>query len=82
MFYLRDIEALISHVKHGGQLGRSRMKSDNTTLSGGYAAVLGFNLRQLTRYVIGEVRPKTIKLIENETKRGMLDKKMTGSLAA
>lgn len=25
------IEAIISHIKHGGQLDRSRMKSDNTT---------------------------------------------------
>jgi IS5 family transposase len=40
------IEALISHVKHGGQMRKSRMKTDKTTLSAGYAAVLGFNLRQ------------------------------------
>jgi hypothetical protein len=43
------IEALIGHAKHGGQLGRSRMKSDAATLAAGYASVLGFNLRQLTR---------------------------------
>jgi hypothetical protein len=43
------IEALISRTKHGGQLGRSRMKSDAATLAAGYASVLGFNLRQLSR---------------------------------
>ena len=43
------IEALISRTKHGGQLGRSRMKSDAATLAAGYASVLGFNLRQLAR---------------------------------
>lgn len=51
--HLRDrragIEALISRTKHGGQLGRSRMKSDTATLAAGYASVLGFNLRQLSR---------------------------------
>lgn len=52
------IEAIISHIKHGGQMDRSRMKSDRTTLAAGYAAVLGFNLRQLKRHVIGVVRPK------------------------
>jgi IS5 family transposase len=50
---LRDrragIEPLIGHVKHGGQLGRSRMKSDRATLAAGYASVLGFNLRQIIR---------------------------------
>lgn len=43
------IEPLIGRVKHGGQLGRSRMRSDAATLAAGYASVLGFNLRQLTR---------------------------------
>jgi IS5 family transposase len=43
------IEPLIGHSKHGGQLGRSRMKSDAATLAAGYASVLGFNLRQLAR---------------------------------
>lgn len=52
------IEALIGHIKHGGQMGRSRMKSDRTTLSAGYAAVLGFNLRQLKRYETGKVCSK------------------------
>ena len=45
-------------AKHGGQLGRTRMKSDATTKSAGYAAVFGFNLRQLTRCLAGEVHPK------------------------
>ena len=52
------IEPLIGHAKHGGQLGRSRMKSDETTKSVGYAAIFGFNLRQLTRHIAGEVHPK------------------------
>lgn len=43
------IEPLIGHIKHGGQLGRSRMKSDNTIEASGYASVLGFNIRQLIR---------------------------------
>ena len=34
------------------------MKSDATTKSAGYAAVFGFNLRQLSRCLAGEVRPK------------------------
>ena len=32
------------------------MKSDETTKSAGYTAVFGFNLRQLMRYLTGEVR--------------------------
>lgn len=44
------IEAVIGHIKHGGQLGKSRMKTDQATLAAGYAAMLGFNLRQLMRY--------------------------------
>ena len=43
------IEPLIGRAKHGGQLGRSRMKSDAATLAAGYGSVLGFNLRQLSR---------------------------------
>jgi IS5 family transposase len=43
------IEALIGHTKHGGQLGRSRMKTDAATLAAGYASVLGFNLRQVIK---------------------------------
>lgn len=56
------IEPLIGHTKQGGQLGRSRMKSDETTKNAGYAAVLGFNLRQLARCLAGEVRPKIDKM--------------------
>ena len=43
------IEPLIGHAKQGGQLGRSRMKSDKTIKASGYASVIGFNLRQLVR---------------------------------
>ncbi|HCD9575758.1 TPA: transposase [Legionella pneumophila] len=50
-------------------LGRSRMKSDETTKSAGYAAVFGFNLRQLMRYITGEVRPKPHRTINHEAKR-------------
>ena len=44
------IEPLIQHAKSFG-LGRSRMKSDATTLASGYRAVMGFNLHQLMRYM-------------------------------
>lgn len=43
------LEAVIGHIKQGGQLRKSRMKSDRTTLAAGYAALLGFNLRQMIR---------------------------------
>jgi len=43
------IEPLIGHVKQGGQLGRSRMKSDKAIECSGYTSVLGFNMRQLIR---------------------------------
>lgn len=52
------IEPLIGHLKQNGQMGRSRIKSDETTKSAGYCAVLGFNLRQLTCHVAGEARLK------------------------
>lgn len=55
------IKPLIRHTKYGDQMDRSRMKSDETTKSAGYAALFGVNLRQLTRYLSGEVRPKMIK---------------------
>lgn len=48
------IEPLIGHVKQGGQLGRSRMKSDETIKASGYASVLGFNLRQTVKAKIKE----------------------------
>lgn len=44
------IEPLIGHVKQGGQLGRSRMKSDAATLAAGYGSILGFNLRQMIKH--------------------------------
>ena len=57
---LRDrragIEPLIGHAKHGGQLGRSRMKSDAATLAAGYGSVLGLNLRQLIRHQTGKMK--------------------------
>lgn len=43
------IEPLIQHAKSFG-LGKSRMKSDETTLAAGYRAVMGFNLHQLMRH--------------------------------
>lgn len=42
------IEPLIGHAKAFG-LGRSKMKSDQTTLASGYRAGMGFNLHQLLR---------------------------------
>lgn len=50
------IEPMIGHAKHGGQLGRSRMKSDAATLAAGYGSVLGLNLRQMIRYQAGKVK--------------------------
>jgi hypothetical protein len=43
------IEPLIGHIKHGGQLGRSRMKSDKGIECSGYTSVMGFNMRQLIK---------------------------------
>ena len=54
------IEPLIGHAKHGGQLGHSRMKQDETTMAAGYSAVGGFNLHQLVRHVLG----KDIKVMQ------------------
>jgi transposase, IS5 family len=52
------IEPLIGHVKHGGQLGQSCMKTDDTTLAAGYGAIGGFNLRQLIRHLLGkDIKP-------------------------
>jgi len=50
------IEPIIGHLKHGWQMGRSRMKTDRTTESSGFAAMLGFNLRQMVRYLNGEAK--------------------------
>lgn len=54
------IEPLIGHAKHGGQLGRSRMKYDHTTESAGYAAILGFNGRQLIRHLMNKYKVTTL----------------------
>ena len=52
------IEPLIGHAKQGGQLGQSRMKTDDTTLAAGYAAIGGLNLRQLIRHLLGkDIKP-------------------------
>ncbi|MDH4468750.1 MAG: transposase [Bacteriovoracaceae bacterium] len=48
------VEPLIGHAKKFG-LGKSKMKSDTATLSGGYRSVLGFNLHQLKRSLSGLV---------------------------
>jgi hypothetical protein len=48
------IEPLIGHLKRYWQMGRSRMKSDRTTESSGFCAMLGFNMRQMMRYLNGE----------------------------
>lgn len=50
------IEPLIGRTKHGGQLGRSRMRSDAATLAAGYSSVFGFNLRQMMRCQMGKMK--------------------------
>lgn len=52
------IEPLIGHAKRGGQLGLSRMKNDRNTESAGYAAILGFNLRQTNRALLIKLKAK------------------------
>jgi hypothetical protein len=56
---LRDrragIEPLIGHIKQMG-LKRSRMKTDRATLASGYRSVLAFNIRQIERHILGNVR--------------------------
>ena len=54
------IEALISHVKEYG-LRRSKMKSDETTLSSGYRSVMSWNLHQMIRHLTGQISLKRIK---------------------
>lgn len=54
------IEPLIGHIKRGGQLGRSRMKKDESTKAAGYSAVLGFNLRQTKHYLSGKHRSSLV----------------------
>ena len=52
------IEPLIGHAQQGGQLGQSRMKTDDATLAAGYGAIGGFNLRQLIRHLLGkDIKP-------------------------
>jgi hypothetical protein len=41
------IEAIISHIKHEGQMDHSCMKSDRTMLAAFYVSVLELNLRQI-----------------------------------
>ena len=53
------IEPLIGHLKRGWQMGKSKMKYDETTKAAGYCAVLGLNLRQLMRNLAGEVKTNT-----------------------
>ena len=75
------IEPLIGHTKHGGQLGRSRMKSDETTKSAGYASVFGFNLRQLTRYLAGEARLETGNLNDIAANNANINEKIAMGMA-
>src|SRR4029453_768144 len=48
------IEPLIGHAKQGGQLGQSRMKTDETTLAPGYRPIGGFNLLPPIRHLLGK----------------------------
>ena len=73
-------EPLIGHTKLGGQMGRSRMKSDEATKSAGYASVLGFNLRQLTCYLAGEVRQKVDKMAEIVANEAPIDGKLHATM--
>ena len=47
------IEPLMGHAK---QLGRSRMKNDQNTEAAGYAAILGFNLKQTVRALLDKLK--------------------------
>ena len=49
------IEPIIGHLKRYWQMGRSRMKSGSSTESSGFCAMLGFNMRQMMRYLNGEI---------------------------
>ena len=44
-----------------------------------YAAVLGFNLRQLTRHIAGEVRPKSDELTSQSANEAQIDIKLADS---
>lgn len=52
------------------------MKSDETTKSAGYTAVLAFNLRQLARHLTGEVRPKISDLLGISANNAEMDEKV------
>ena len=56
MDHRAGLEALLGQTKHGGQLKKSRMKSDKSTLAAGYTAVGGFNLRQIIRHQKGKMK--------------------------
>jgi hypothetical protein len=56
------IEPLIGHAKQRGQLGKSRMKSDETIESSAYTSILSFNLHQLLRH-----KTEKTKLVMNST---------------
>ena len=58
------IEPLIGHAKAVG-LGKSKMKSDRTTLAAGYRAVLGFNLHQFLRHLTTKPDGKAQALAHN-----------------
>ena len=47
-------DPLLGQAKQGGQLGQSRMKTDDTTRAAGDSAIGGFHLRQLIRHVQGK----------------------------
>jgi hypothetical protein len=53
------------------------MKSDETTKSAGYVVVFGFNLRQLTRYLMGEMRTKNDEQVRGSANNAQMDKKPT-----
>ncbi len=50
------IEPVIGHLKKYWQMGRSRMKTDKSTEASGYCALLGFNLKQMMRYLNGDAK--------------------------
>jgi IS5 family transposase len=67
------IEPLLGHAKHGGQLGRSRMKTDQGTLAAGYGSITGFNLRQLKNRIMGKP-PAGMKTTQIGRERGGANK--------
>jgi IS5 family transposase len=65
------IEPLIGHAKQGGQLGQSRMKTDDTTLAAGYSAIGGFGFDH------GVGHPLLL-LYDAKTSRGQKPKEFNG----